>query len=58
MAQRITRETDKSIPFGGLDEGSARRAVQGYRQPDIFGASSWSSHEISILQHETLHNFG
>ena len=58
MAQRITRQTDKSIPLGGLDEGSAGRASQVDRQPDRFGASSSPSHEISILQHETVHNVG
>lgn len=58
MARRITRETAKSIPLGGLDEGSAGRTVQVDRQPDIFGAHSLSSHVISILQHETVHNVG
>lgn len=58
MPRRITRETDNPTPIVGLEEGSAGRVVQGDRQPGSFGASSLSSHVISILQHETVHNVG
>ena len=58
MARRITQETDKSTPIVGLDEGRAGRVVQVDCQPGTFDASSLSNHEISILQHETVHNVG